>query len=73
MEGKSLDFMKSFYYDVIQWQISNYIYHVKRKSYPSKYWNKSLKESLIKRNEIVQNIIIKKNNQHGQQLNLFNH
>ena len=60
--------LKAYYYSVLHWQISMYIFQIRNKSYPFEYWSESLKESLIKRNEYVFRI---RNNKEIKQLTLF--
>jgi hypothetical protein len=69
----SKQFLKTYYYDVIHWQIKLYVSYVRNKSYPEqeRYWKQTLQSSLIERNEyalIIINFIEPVNN---EQLSLF--
>lgn len=64
----STAFLKTYYYDVIQWQIRAYIHHIRKGNYPQQHWKDSLCEALKNRNNHVLAI---KNNVENVQLKLF--
>ena len=59
MNTNTKQFLKTYYYEVIHWQIKLYVLYVKNKSYPKQeqYWKQNLKESLVLRNEYALRII----------------
>lgn len=73
MNTNSKQFLKTYYYEVIHWQIKLYVSYVKNKSYPEQeqYWLKNLKESLVFRNEYALRIINFKEPLENIQLELF--
>ena len=68
MRRHTTDFLKTYYYTVIHWQISMYIFQIKKESYPLDYWKNQLIQSLKRRNEYV---FLIKNNFEEKQLQLF--
>lgn len=68
MQKHSTEFLKKYYYSVIHWQISMYIFQIKKNNYPLDHWESQLKETLQRRNEYV---FLIKNNFEQKQLQLF--
>jgi len=60
---------KRYYKEVMQWQILMYISFIKKNQFPyqKKYWINQLKNTLIRRNEIINDLTVKKE----MQLSLF--
>lgn len=71
MANQSKDFLKTYYYDVLHWQIKAAIFYVRNNSYPPDYWKESLKKSLCERNRRALQIINGLEPFANEQLKLF--
>lgn len=71
MNTNTKQFLKTYYYEVLHWQIKLFIKYVKDKSYPEQYWKQRLKDSLKSRNEYALRIINFKEPLKNIQLELF--